>query len=91
MPASLERTFFVCLNANPLFLNFEPRRRSSWGTRRGGRRQRRRGGQGAIYNYKGRDAPLLYRPSTDEAVLGEDGRPSRALTLTLTLIITLTL
>ena len=24
MPASLERTFFVCLNANPLFLNFEP-------------------------------------------------------------------
>jgi len=24
MPASLERTFFVCLNANPLFFNFEP-------------------------------------------------------------------
>ena len=36
MPASLERTFFVCLNANPLFLNFEPpQEQLEWRRQRG--------------------------------------------------------
>ena len=97
MPASLERTFFVCLNANPLFLNFEPPQEQL-------KRRRQRGAAWAVagkaarpYRIQGqRGAPLLYRPSTMRRCPNPNPNHNPdpiniTLTLTLTLTVTLTL
>ena len=60
----------------PALAHVMSRRKSSWSS----------GAEGGVPG-QGRGAPLS--PAYYEALLGEDGRPSRALTLNLTLTLTL--